>query len=668
MPSNDSSHLTHTKYRADIDGLRAIAVLSVLGFHGLYPGVRGGFIGVDIFFVISGFLISAIIFSSLERDAFSFAEFYSRRIRRIFPALLIVLSACFAFGWFVLLAEEYQQLGKHIAGSAGFISNFILWNESGYFDNASETKPLLHLWSLGIEEQFYIIWPLLLWMTWKYRLNLLTLTISLAALSFAINIFYYRNDAIALFYSPQTRFWELLSGSILAHITLYNPTSISNAKAKLCGWLNRVFFANSPKANKKTLDNVQSVLGAILITLGLLVIRIEKHFPGFWAVLPVLGAVLIIAAGTHAWLNRVVLSNRILVWFGLISYPLYLWHWPIFSFVHIVEIEAKFRGIRVAATLISIVLAWMTYKLIEMPIRFGNLARLKTVSMLALMIITGLVGYTTYHKNGLEFRQFAKLTKNISDAKKDWGYGSTTLIDGKIENLKIFQGQVDERVLFVGDSIMGQYYPRLAKIYSEIPKPYYSTVFAARNHCQPVPGYDLISPPEKINCIEYYNVAMELAKDENFKKIVLAGNWIDLAPENKLGEQGAHLIQDIKLLKTLGKEVIIITIHPRSAQFDPKNIIKPLRKRLFTTVDDYSIDRKVIESYDAPQNRSLRLISEQSGASLINPFDYFCTKNECPITIDGEALYIDPDHIRAKHSRLRATFMDEIVNDLMGGF
>jgi peptidoglycan/LPS O-acetylase OafA/YrhL len=165
--SDSIGHLTHPKYRADIDGLRAVAILSVVGFHAFPKLIHGGFIGVDIFFVVSGFLISTILFGSLEKDSFSFVEFYSRRIRRIFPGLIVVLIAAFTAGWFLLLADEYKQFGSHLAGGAGFISNLILWNESDYFDNAAETKPLLHLWSLGIEEQFYIIWPLLPWAGWK---------------------------------------------------------------------------------------------------------------------------------------------------------------------------------------------------------------------------------------------------------------------------------------------------------------------------------------------------------------------------------------------------------------------------------------------------------------------------------------------------------------------
>jgi hypothetical protein len=156
-------------YRSDIDGLRAIAVLAVIGFHAFPTWIRGGFVGVDVFFVISGYLISTILLTGMERGSFSFSQFYIRRIRRIFPALIIVLSGCLVAGWFLLFSHEYMALGKHVAGSAAFVSNFVLWNEAGYFDKAAETKPLLHIWSLGIEEQFYIVWPLLLYLVWKRK-------------------------------------------------------------------------------------------------------------------------------------------------------------------------------------------------------------------------------------------------------------------------------------------------------------------------------------------------------------------------------------------------------------------------------------------------------------------------------------------------------------------
>ena len=393
----EQTHLAHPKYRADIDGLRAIAVLSVVGFHAFPFWVQGGFIGVDIFFVISGFLISSIIFKNLHRDSFSFIEFYSRRIKRIFPALLVVLIASFALGWFVLFADEYKQLGWHIAGGAGFIENFLLWRESGYFDNAAETKPLLHLWTLAIEEQFYIVWPLVLWFAWKTRLNLLIIAIAVAMISFALNIGKVHSDAVAAFYSPQTRFWELMAGSILAYIKLYKQNIFD-------AWPSAVVYKKITDSNPATLHNIQSIFGAALIGAGILVIKKYFSFPGWWAVLPTFGAVLIISAGPHAWINRVILSRKILVWFGLISYPLYLWHWPLLSFARIVEIGIPSGGIRIAVVAISIVLSWLTYRLIEKPIRFGKFRNAKTIVLILLMAIVGLVGYTSYSLGGLPFR------------------------------------------------------------------------------------------------------------------------------------------------------------------------------------------------------------------------------------------------------------------------
>ena len=195
----------------EIDGLRAVAVLLVIAFHAFPDVITGGFIGVDIFFVISGYLISTIIFTGLEQGSFRFADFYARRIRRIFPALLIVMTASFAFGWFSLFADELGQLCKHMGAAAGFALNFVLKRESGYFDNDADTKPFLHLWSLSIEEQFYVFWPLLLYMAWKRRWNFLNITALIAVASFALNIWYtVKQQGVVDFYSPFSRFWELM--------------------------------------------------------------------------------------------------------------------------------------------------------------------------------------------------------------------------------------------------------------------------------------------------------------------------------------------------------------------------------------------------------------------------------------------------------------------------
>lgn len=216
---NSSVKKSSIGWRPDIDGLRAVAVFAVFVFHA-FPKVqifKGGFVGVDVFFVISGFLISSIIYTQLAKGTFSFWDFYSRRIRRIYPVLLTVLIGCLGFGWFFLLADEYMQLGKHIAGGAGFVSNFVLFFEKGYFDNASATKPLLHLWSLGIEEQFYIFWPLILWLTWKLKKNaVFWVTLVIATVSMAMNLYWYKTNPSMDFFLPHTRVWELLCGAMLA--------------------------------------------------------------------------------------------------------------------------------------------------------------------------------------------------------------------------------------------------------------------------------------------------------------------------------------------------------------------------------------------------------------------------------------------------------------------
>ena len=203
-------------YRPDIDGLRAFAVLSVVLYHAFPNEVRGGFVGVDIFFVISGFLISSILFTEITEHRFSLTRFYGRRIRRIFPALAVCLAAVLAYGFVVLMPFELAKLGKHVFFGASFLSNIALWSESGYFDGAASLKPLLHLWSLGIEEQFYIFWPVLLWMAFRMKAKWGRLLAGLFLASFAINIVLSNTNISADFYSPVSRFWELLAGAALA--------------------------------------------------------------------------------------------------------------------------------------------------------------------------------------------------------------------------------------------------------------------------------------------------------------------------------------------------------------------------------------------------------------------------------------------------------------------
>jgi peptidoglycan/LPS O-acetylase OafA/YrhL len=325
--TSPGSHLSHPKYRADIDGLRAAAVIAVVMFHAFPSTLSGGFLGVDVFFVISGFLISTIIFGSLERRAFSFTEFYARRARRIFPALLIVLVAVYAFGWFALVDAEYKQLGKHVAGAAAFVANVVFWREAGYFDTTASAKPLLHLWSLGIEEQFHLLWPMLAWTARKRPRHLLILTALLAVVSFGINVVTVKTNSVAAFYLPHTRIWELLCGSLLAWLSLRGS---AGAASSIAGAAPSIHVTGG-------IAHLPSIAGALLLAGGIWRINQELSFPGIWALVPVAGTLLLIAAGPSAVINRTLCSWRPMVWIGLISYPLYLWHWPLLSFARIVE-------------------------------------------------------------------------------------------------------------------------------------------------------------------------------------------------------------------------------------------------------------------------------------------------------------------------------------------
>jgi len=671
--------LPHPKYRTDIDGLRAIAVLSVVIFHTFPDLLKGGFIGVDIFFVISGFLISSIIFVGLEKDSFSFIEFYSRRIKRIFPALLLVLIACYVLGWFVLLADEYKQLGKYIAGSAGFIANFVFWQESGYFDNTAETKPLLHLWSLGIEEQFYLIWPLLLWFARKQHLNLLTVTLIVAITSFVLNISTVHSDAIAAFYSPQTRFWELLIGSVLAYITLYKRSLFAIVRHKL-GTQFDVWLQLLQTNSSTTLHDICSLLGVLLILLSLRFITKETNFPSWWAILPTVGTALIISAGTEAWLNRIVLSNRLLVWFGLISFPLYLWHWPLLSFARIIESKPT-QGILIAAVIISIVLAWLTYQFIEKPIRFGNHSKAKTITLLVLMIAVGCVGYQCYKNDGLAFRlKTIKKQEEIATlfTTNDYSHGSfhNEECDYLFPTFKEFHGcllsqSVNPTSALVGDSHSHHYYKSLAMYLNPS-----SLIHIYQRACLPFSTKTL---QLKDNCEEKINVTLSfLKKNESIKTVYLAGYWnyliaggLSTIAENQgmwrakeptatnamsFQTKGEEVISTLIAQK---KEVILLLDNP-DLDFFPTACFDFRPFRLSKQIKNpCAMKRSYYEKRIFNHNKALLdVLKKFPSVKIFDPKSIFCDENYCWAAKDNQPLYADHNHLTVQGA-------DLVIKELM---
>lgn len=398
-------NLAGHEYRKDIDGIRAAAVIFVVLYHAFPKLVPNGFIGVDVFFVISGFLITSIIFSAIEEGNFSLRDFYIRRINRLFPALLTVMIACLVAGWFVLLPDEYKQLGKHTASGAAFISNLVFWSESGYFDSAADSKTLLHLWSLGVEEQFYLAWPLLIWFTWRAKFNLGTVCVVLLTLSFYLNVKTTELQPVAAFFSPLTRFWELLAGATLSVLAAKKSPSLQNLEAFISKRLDAVIYQADHLNTRSSLREVASILGATCLLGAVIFMPAGAQFPGKWALLPVIGTWFLIFSGPHTWVAQAILSNRLIVFVGLISYPLYLWHWPLLAFA---RYQAGDRpassAVLCGAVLLSVALAWITYVLIEKPIRFGSRRPRSAAILLLIMTCVGLFGLYDATHDGLRFR------------------------------------------------------------------------------------------------------------------------------------------------------------------------------------------------------------------------------------------------------------------------
>jgi peptidoglycan/LPS O-acetylase OafA/YrhL len=380
------------RYRPDIDGLRAIAVMLVVNFHAFPEAMPGGFIGVDIFFVISGFLITGIIVRELDQQRFSLLAFYNRRIRRIFPALMVVLCATLVLGWLWMLPAAYAQLSADVFASAAFFSNIALLLQSGYFDIESGKKPLLHLWSLGIEEQFYLFWPLILMLVARMRLSIPVAAAVIGIASFVLNVALIGSNPVATFYLPFTRAWELLAGAALA-----------------CSW--------NQLSQTSHASNWRATIGLSLIAVAAGVLDTHSAFPGWWAALPVAGGALLLSAPA-AWFCRHLLASPPLVWIGLISYPLYLWHWPLLAFFGIIKFRPLTLLERELTLGLSALLAWLTYRFVESPFRFSPPSPLKIAGLCAGMVLISAAAGIVVEGRGFGFRLPPEI-REMADVRTD---------------------------------------------------------------------------------------------------------------------------------------------------------------------------------------------------------------------------------------------------------
>jgi len=667
--STDLPH--HPAYRPDIDGLRALAIIPVLIFHAFPSVLPGGFVGVDIFFVISGFLISSIIFKGLQRESFTFSGFYANRIKRIFPALLLVLTVSLVFGWFFLLPGEYAQLGKHILGGAGYVENFVLRREAGYFDTKSFLKPLMHLWSLGIEEQFYLTYPFLLWAAWRLRRNLLAIIVTLVLISFSLNVWQIRNAAVSSFFLPQTRFWELWVGGVLAYLDIFRQDVNRRLTGSWADLASRLSGGEKNAPRTAIVHNVQSIVGIVLIGMALLLVH-ESAFPGWWALLPVSGASLLILGGPVAWINHRILSTRIAVFVGLISYPMYLWHWPILSFARMIRGDELSRGVRIAAVTLSLVLSWATWRFVESPIRFGRRIWIKTAALALISVIVGCIGYTIHYKDGfggrfknlpIDFGWAQPEEPSTPDCRKTVGSDKM----GYCRSL----GAGAPDVLLMGDSHAASLYRGLASAYAQRSHslmnlgepgcvPFYDTQtytpWIQQTDCRPIVNrmLDFATSTPSIRTIILSTRGPMHMLGQNFGEDATGApvlSW-DGAPQNSSQADifAAAFRNTVLRLSAAGKNVVVFVDWPELG-FDPRSCL-PRPVPLFSRVRPLcGVPRSQVDA----RNRAYREVifnmeNEFSGLSVFDPLPYLCDSTACYAMRAGHLLYRDDNHLSAAGS------------------
>lgn len=635
-PRDLQRHTSHTSaYRRDIDGLRAIAVLLVITFHAFPAWMSGGFVGVDIFFVISGFLISANILSSLEQKCFSVKDFYARRIRRIFPSLLVVLAACVLCGWFVLYADEYRLLGKHVAAGSAFLSNILLWSEAGYFDTAGTRKPLLHLWSLGIEEQFYMAYPIVFSMAYRRRAYLGSILACIAVCSLTFSLTTTTLDPVEAFYSPASRVWQFLVG---AGVALIYPSfdRLTSTKASVC-----------------------SLVGMALVAYAALTFFERVKYPGIRALAPTVGAALIIASSQNARLNRTLLGHPWLVGVGLISYPLYLWHWPLLSFARILgHSEPLINSILLVA---SFALAGVTYFLIELPIRFRRITTIKTLVLAMGLMCTA--GAAVACLDGLPDRainsDFVDTSLNshipsqlpnqqpcpreLSDAKISLKYCGISR-EGLPTHALVGDSHADDKFLGIG-----------------LMDPTTTWLLAGSNSAPPLLDVDIGNSIDKSRAVieyltkttsievvvlsffGYYMTDSTVAANHHQNRngpdtIRITSNVYPNTNKIELFELG--LARTVSTLEQAGKSVILVVDTPE-LPFFPEDCM-----RLGWDKSRCTLSKAVVRERQEPLRRIYRSITNKHArVRIFDPLPILCPEDFCYLEVNGSGLFRDSHHL-----------------------
>jgi peptidoglycan/LPS O-acetylase OafA/YrhL len=574
-------------YRADIDGLRAVSILLVVGYHAQPWLVPGGFIGVDIFFVISGFLISRIILTQIKVGTFSSLEFYARRIRRIFPALIVVLAATYLIGWFVLLPDGFSVLGDSIAAGVGFVSNLFQLRQAGYFAPDAAENPLLHLWSLGIEEQFYIFWPpVLLMLSGSKRRGFWMVVI--AAASFCVSLMIFFGYKEWSFYSPISRAWELLAGGIVAN-----------------------GYVDYPEYEQRRFpqrDNLPATIGIAAIVGAAIGLDRSRLFPGLYALLPVPGAVLIIVS-PNSWVNRILLSNRLMVLLGLISYPLYLWHWPLLSYLAIMRNGVpNFVEIWIIV-IVAVVLSWLTFRFVEIPLR----RRQSVVPKLSFgLIAVGLVGIVTAVASGFGFR-FSPEIRDIAQLspQSNAGFRDKCFLEvpGSEFNSSCIEQGEKPLLLLWGDSTAAALYPGLKKAQETVP---FRLARFTAPACAPI-----LATGSNARCDAANDLVFGLIKSSHPEIVLLHAMW----DKNNDLDQLRDTIRQLKVLNI--PRIVILGPVPVWKRTLPQAMVNSYRFR-------HAIADRIATGMSGPQgDAQMEAFSKAAGVEYISAWHTLCNSEGC---------------------------------------
>lgn len=616
-------------YHPEIDGLRAFAVSFVVLFHFFPASLKGGFVGVDVFFVISGYLITSIVSNDITNGHFSFARFYGHRIRRIFPSLLLVLIFTTVVSWLFLFPDQYVAIVKHVAGGAAFIANFVLWRESGYFEWQAHQNPLMHLWSLGIEEQFYIVWPIALLLITRWAGNFqLGLMAFLAALSltYCINITQY--NSIAAFYSPLSRSWELMAGALLA---LSHEQLRENLQAHYLKFASNIGFA-------------------LLLVLPFMIIGGEG-FPGWRALFPVFASFLIILGGQSESVGSKVLSNPKIVYLGLISYPLYLWHWVVLVLWKLLEPNPG-RTARMIGLALSVLLAHLTYCFVEKPIREHAVSSRLVTILGGVMGVVLVVSFASFNW-GFMVREMSPLRAaliKVPDIERAYR-SKLCFLDSKTQTAAAFDPEcmpelkLGTRPLLIwGDSLGAHLYPGLESVSDK----YRFTVSQrTSSSCPPGMEEDL---SHNGNCDEINADTRRYIETKRPYAVVISGRW-----ENGDRPVTEHIQAVVEFLRRNGvKKILLVGPAPR---WFPDLRLQLLEKFPNGEIPDgmamVSTDLALLKGRD----ETLANIANSMSIAYLSPLSEFCKGGLCQIRVSDNLpdglLVVDTDHFtRAASMRL----------------